>query len=367
MNKCFAVVAVVVSAGVVGLAGPLGLCDYKSPLTELTSLWLSGYYRYLDSPATPGAEVNAGRVAINFSRLYDSPNLGYTFSGLGEAGFTGLALSAVTTQASGTLRLYFQEGAAHFGFLGFEAGLATGQPQLGLRVSGGIGTGRFTDVTPLAKAFRIQSMLLGRKAIPAALPDGTLLAIAKEIGRRLEYAEVKDLVAAVVRLIETAAKVKLDARTVLMVEDEILAVGRDRYCGWALQAGIGYEVMDPYRGPQDLVVTASADAAYAPEVDSQLLLRAALAGPFDIVNQHVLTVTLSYERILGPASLFQGNAVAQRVKAAGEDAALSVSGTVQVSFSIGMANIGISLSLSKAADQTDWTKDLTLSLAMKLL
>ncbi len=349
------------------MGGPLTLCDYKAPKTSLTSLTLAGAYRYFDDPATPEVDVNAGRLGLNLGRFYDRGDYGYTTSALGELGFSGLSLSHLAGQAATTHRFYFQPEGDFFGFVGAETSLATGQPQLGLRVNAGAGYGRFSDVTPLAKAFRIQRMLLERKAIAAALPEDTLLAIAQEIGRRIEYAEVKDLVAAVVQLIETAARTKLDARTVLMIEDEILAEGKDRYCGWAIQAGMGYEVMDPYGGPRDMLITASADWAWAPQMDSQLRLQASLAGPFDIANEHLAVATLTYEGVMGAGILVWTQAVAQWEKRTGEEGRWAASATVQLSFALGLANVGVSLTVSKPFDRADWSRDISISFTMKLL
>ncbi|HEU67683.1 MAG TPA: hypothetical protein ENN53_00380 [Candidatus Acetothermia bacterium] len=359
-------VGVVVGSALSG-AGAIGLCDYKPPLTDLTSAWLSGTYRYFDAPTTPGVDVNAGRATANFSRLYDSPGFGYTLSGLGELGFADLALASATASGSGTLRYYFVEGEPVFGFAGLNAGHVLGQPKPALTVSVGGGYGRFADVTPLAKAMRIQTILLGRGQITEALPDATLLAVAAEIGRAIEYAETEDLVAAVVGLIENAAGTSLDPRTVLAVEDEVLATGAERYCGWAIQAGLGYELADPYGGPQDVVVTVSTDAAYAPGPDAQLLLRAVAEGPFDLVNQHTLTANLSYEQGLSATSSLQGSVAYRRVKPLDLDPVDSVSMTVQVAFSLGRATVGVSLGLSRAPGAAEWTKDLSISFAMKLL
>lgn len=360
-------VGVVVVGSVVGGVAAIGLCDYKPPRTDVTSAWLSGTYRYFDAPTTPGVDVNAGRATVHFSRLYDSPSFGYTFSGLGELGFTDLALSSATASGASTLRYYFVAGEPIFGFAGLNAGHVLGQPAPALTVSVGGGYGRFADVTPLAKAMRIQTMLLGRRAITQALPEATLLAVATEIGRAIEYAEVKDLVATVVNLIEDAAMTGLDPRAVLAVEDEILATGAERYCGWAIQAGLGYELSDPYGGPQDLVVTASADAAYAPGPEGQLLLRAVLEGPFDIVNQHSLSANLSYEQGLSATSSLQGTVAYTRVKPLGLDPVDAASVTVQLAFSLGQANVGISVGLSRAPGAAEWATDLSISFAMKIL
>ena len=374
----FTRIAVMTMVGVafaaLSVAGAVGLCDYKPPQTDLTSLWLSGSYRYFNDPATPGVDVNAGRATLALNRLFDSPGFGYTLSGLGELGLVNLGLASIAAQGAGTARYYFVPGEPFFGFGGLNVGYATGQPQPGVTLSVGAGYGRFADVTPLAKAFRIEKLLLDRKVIARDLSDEVLLAVSAEIGRWAEYAvgkdpldAAKDLAAAVVLLIEGGAGISVDPRSILAIEDEILATGGERYCGWAVQAGLGYELVDPHGGPQDVVLTLSAEAAHAPAPGAQLLFRALAIGPFNIVDDHALTVTTSYEQDLSPTSSLQGNLVFQRLKAPGEDPADSVSANAQLSFTLGKASLGVGLALTKAADATGWSVDLSLSLAMKVL
>ncbi len=375
MFKRIAVMTMVgVAFAALNAAAAVGLCDYKPPQTDLTSLWLSGSYRYFNSPATPDVDVNAGRATLTLNRLFDSPGFGYTLSGLGELGLVDLGLASIAAQGAGTARYYFVPGEPFFGFGGLNLGYATGQPQPGITLSVGAGYGRFADVTPLAKAFRIQRILLERKVISQDLSDEVLLAVGEEIGRWAEYVTgknpldaAKDLAAAVVLLIEGGARVSVDPRSILAIEDEILATGEERYCGWAIQAGLGYELVDPYGDPQDVVVTLSADAAYAPAPGAQLLFRALAIGPFDIANQHTLTATLSYEQVLSATSALQANAALQRVKPLGLDPKDSLSANAQLSFTLGKASLGIGLALAKAADAAGWSVDLSLSVSMKVL
>lgn len=366
------VVGVALSAW--GAAGAVALCDYRPPETSLTSLWLSGTYRYFEDPATPGVDVNAGRAGLSVNRIFDSPGFGYTLTGLGELGFAGASVSGISAQGAGTARYYFVSGEPYFGFAGLAGNYATGQLQPGLTASVGVGYGRFADVTPLAKAFRIEKLLLARNVIAQALPDDVLMAVGREIGRWAEYSAgkapsdaAKDLAAAVVVLIQRATQATVDPRTVLAIEDEILATGAERYCGWAVQAGLGYELVDPYGGQQDLVVTVSADAAYAPAPGAQLLLRALAFGPFDIVNQHTLSASLSYEQELSATSSLQANAALLRMKPLGADPKDSLSLNAQLAFALGKANLGIGLALGRAADAPGWSVDVSLSVSMKVL
>lgn len=365
MRKCGFILAVLAVGGLSAVA--VELCEYRAPITSLTSAWLSGTYRYFDQPGTPEVDVNAGRASLTLDRIYDSPSFGYSVSGMGDVGFVGLALRSLAAQAAATARYYFTEGQPLFGFGGLEASHALGQPNPGLRASAGVGYGRFSDVTPLAQALLIQNGLLERNAIPKKLPDEVLLAIAQEIGRKVEYAEAKDLVAAVVGLIEGATGTELDARSVLFVEDEILTPAVQRYCGWSLEGGVGYELMDPYGGARDIGLTASANVAYATSPGSQFLFQAHAAGPIDIMNEHELRASLSYEDILSATSFFQGSLALQRIKPKEEEPRDSLSGTLQFSFALGKANVGVRYSFTKGPADPGFSFDLSLSLSMKII
>jgi hypothetical protein len=224
--------------------------------------------------------------------------MGFTLTGNGEVALTGFSVTGGLGQGAGTLRYYLGEETPFFGFGGVAGSLAMGQPQPGLALSAGLGYGRFNDVTPLAKAFKIQQDLVALEAITDRLPDEVLMAIATEIGRQIEYAELKDLVAAIETLIEDASGATLNARALLSIEDEILAAGDEKHCGWSVQGGIGYEIVDPFGGEKDILLTLSADAAFAPEPGSQLLFHASFFGPFDIIEENTLTATASYDYAL---------------------------------------------------------------------
>ena len=344
----------------------LSLCDYQSPETYLADMHLSFSYRYFDDPATVGTDIDSGRLALSYSQLADAPSMGYTLAGTGEITLTQLRPSGGLGQASGTLRFYLSEEMPYFAFGGFEASIATGQPQPGLEIRTGLGYGRFSDVTPLAKAFSIEEELLALDAIPASLDDAVLLAVAEEIGRQAEYETIDDLVAAVEGLIEAATGVELDALAILTVEEIILETGDERYCGWAVQAGIGYELLDPYGGGRDFLLAASADAALAPAPDSQLLLRASFSGPFEITEENTLSIKASYDYAVNERTTLLAGYSLQRVKPAGKDATDSQSATLEVSLDVGQADVAVQLVVSKAADATGWSKDLVISAAMDL-
>ncbi len=359
------VVILLLAFGVQGWG--LSICEYRSPKTALIDARLSFGYRYYDDANTVGVDVNSGRLAFDYDQVFDSPNYGFSLGGAAELTLNGFLPTGWLGQGAATFRYYPMEKALLFAFGGLEASLATGQPQPGVDVRVGIGIGRFSDVTPLAKAITIEEELLDLGAFVDPLADDVLLAIAGAIGRRIEYESLKELVAGIESLIEGVAGVGLDARALLTIEEVILLVGDDRRCGWAIQAGIGYELIDPYGGAQNVVVGGSADAAFAFGPNDQLLFYASYSGPFDIMNENTLNASLSYEYALTEESTLIADYVLQRVKPAGLVAAASHSAGVAIGFDIAGIDILIQASFTKDTGDPGWSTDISLTAAMDLL
>ncbi|MGC9529012.1 MAG: hypothetical protein ACP5G2_00060 [Candidatus Bipolaricaulaceae bacterium] len=347
-------------------AQSISLCDYVSPETNLSDLGLSLSYRYFDDRSTAEVDESGGRLGLAFSQLYDSPDFGFTLDGSAEVLLAGLSPAGGLADGAGTFRLYLLQDAPVFGFGGLEALVGTGRPQPGINLRAGVGYGRFSDVTPMAKALTIDAELRKAGAISEPLGGETLMSIAQEIGRSIEYASVEELAAEVVSLIQTATGVTLTPRQVLMVEDVILAVGDERRCGLAIEGGLGYQLMDPYGEPQDLLLTVSADAAFAPDPESQLLLRASFSSPFRIMEENVLSLRASYDRTLSETSTLLATYSLQRIKPLGGGAGISHAARITVNFTVGNANTGVQFSLSKATDVPAWTVELSVSATMDL-
>jgi len=265
-----------------------------------------------------------------------------------------------------TMRFYLPGENPVFVFGGADFHTETGDAGPGLYVNTGLGYGRFSDVTPLARAMRIQNMLISRGALTSPLEGSVLMAMAEEIGRRAEYETVAELVDVLVSAVQDAAGVLLDPRSVLAVEDEVLVSGARRYCGWAAQLGIGYEVITPPDEPRDFLVTGAFDMALAPEEASQILLRARVSGPIDIFNTHRLAVSASYENVLGPVSLFNARLSATRIRVAGAEPRNAVSGSFEWSVSFGMTALALQVTLAYPAGAVRLSKDISVSVVMSL-
>jgi len=345
----------------------LSICDYHSPKTALTDARLSFGYRYYDDANTPAVDVNSGRLAVDYDQLFDSPNYGFSLGGSAELAFDAFVPTGWLGQGSATFRYYPMAEALLFAFGGLESSLATGQPRPGVDVRVGVGIGRFSDVTPMAKAFTIESDLIRLGALFDPLPDDVMLAMASAIGREIEYESLKELVADIESLIEAVAAVDLDARALLTIEEIILAGGDTRRCGWAIQAGIGYELVDPFGNPQNIVVGGSADAAFAFGPDDQLLFHASYSGPFDIMNENTLNASASYEVALTDESTLIADYVLQRVKPDGQAPTSSHAAGLSIGFDVAGIDILVEASLTRTTGDPAWSTDISLSAAMDLL
>lgn len=292
----------------------LTLCDYVQPVTFVNTYRLQGSFRYFDDSRRDdlGNEL-AWTFAGDWSLMYDAPEFGYG-AGLSSniSGRLGARTHFCIARANYKLYMPGQD------FFAFGQGLAqcSEEGQVATVVLG-TGFGRMRDVTPMAKALRLHELLLAEKILPKPLPEATLTTVAQEIGRRAEYPNLDALVVKVVQLIEAAKVVaKLDAAGVLRVREIVEAVGDTRLCGFSLQAGLGYEVLDT-RGPRDLVLFGSAEYAYPLGLDTQVWLRAQGTSSTDFTSYNLLasaslvhklaanvtlTARYAFGRILGPGN-----------------------------------------------------------------
>jgi len=351
-------------------ASALSVCDYSAPETALTDARLSFGYRYYDDANTAGVvDVNSGRFGADYYQLYDSPNYGFTIGAYGELELNAFVPTGWLGQGSATFRYYPYSEGLLFAFGGLQASLATGQLRPGADVLIGAGLGRFSDVTPMAKAFAIEDELLDLDAIGDPLSSDVLLAIAGSIGREAEVEELQDLVSEIEALIEGVAGVELDARALLSIEEIILMTGDERRCGWALQVGVGYEILDPYAGAQNVVVGASADAAFAMGPSDQLAFHASYSGPFDLMTENTLNASLGYEYELSEDSTLFADYAMQRVNPADPSLAVNVSHAAGIAIGFDVAGVDILLEVALTHETGDlgWSFDVSVSAAMDLL
>lgn len=345
----------------------VNVCEYRAPETSLTDARVSLNYRYYDDATTPDVDVHSGRIGLDYDQLYDSPRFGFSLSAAGEVPLVRFAPVGGLGQAAATFRYYWAEGAPWFAYGGTEALIASGWPAPGVDVSFGVGIGRFSDVTPLAKAIEINDELVATGAVADELDDSVLLDVAEIIGRGVEFDTVKDWVAEIELVIEASAAVELDARALLFIEELLLMDGDQRRCGWAVQLGLGYELMDPFGAAGTVVVKGSADAALAPGPNDQLRLHAGISGPFDLLDEHTMSCSVGYEREISEEQTLVIDYLLQRAKPAGDVARTSHVASASIGFDVSGVDITLGASLSKDAGDPGWSLDISIGAVLELL
>ncbi len=193
------------------------------------------------------------RINIDAQRVLSSPSrdLDIDFNGVGNVGRSGTANANSTNNyafsTSITADNYFRpgsQGGFWFGSLGIKGDDSF--DDLDTRLSVGLGYGRVTNVTPMAKAIRLVEELRGRGALSSAPSKATYLSIANIISRESEYkskygGKAKFYQQHWVGAIEKALGKSLNAAGILGVRDVLIDenISIRRY-GWKVRAGLSY-------------------------------------------------------------------------------------------------------------------------------
>lgn len=318
MSKRVLVMAFLIVLVSAGMALAIPLCSYTPAESRYSSLTASLNFRYFDDQYRDNrSNVSSGTLTLGYTGLFESADSGYDSKVDAKVSYNDGAL-AYSAVGSGSYRMYLDPGDL-FAFGSAVLHLSSGYASPGLNVVSGTGYGRFRDVTPLAKAIKISDTLLEMGSISAALDDETLLAIAQEIGKRAEYPDIKDLVQKVVELINATGLVTAEGGALgpveaLRIEEIIREVGDLRLCGWDVRGGIGYEVLNPYGEPRNLLKFAGINYAIAPDVHSEFLARLDFTSPLMGFASYTLTVTADYAYRINPKLTFAASHTFLRTK-----------------------------------------------------
>ncbi|MBU0595503.1 hypothetical protein KJ567_02305 [Candidatus Bipolaricaulota bacterium] len=359
-------VTAVVSAGCASALG-ISLCEYRSPETLLIDAGLSFSYQFFDDADTAGIDVSRGEIDFSFARIRDTETFGFLARLDGHVGLAQFLPSSWLGDGETSFRYYVSSDLPLFGFGGLRGTAASSQTQPGLELQSGFGFGRFHDVTPLAKAMTIHRNLRDTKAIGVMLSDSVLTQIAQAIGGLTVAGNVSDVLASIETSVETAAGVQLDARSLLMIEDIVTSMETQRFCGFSIQAGLGYELLDPYGGPQGFLVVLSGDLAYAPDPSGQIEGHLSFSGPFDLANENTLTGSFSYEILISDSSSLDAAYSFQRVKPAGLAAVTTHGVTCGLLFEVSTADVLLGMTFSRTTGDLGWSMGFSVSAAMDLL
>jgi len=285
-----------------GAAFSMPLCDYRSPVTDLSDLSISFSYQYHNDPfGLRDRDVNEGQFTIEYVRLYDKPEFGFDVTLRNDMRISVLDVSTYTMFADGSYKRYFEAEKDYFAFAGALARNSSSFQSLGLSVNLGIGYGRFVDATALARATRIDEYLVRRGSLTDHLHPVDLQGVADEISSLAMHDSLASLLAAVQGRIEGSGNVRvggLDALDISEITQVVQEEGFSRYCGWDVRIGLGYEVLDPSGGKNDLLVTGAFNYAFATTPNEQFLAQGSISGPPDLLETNRIDAVVAYDCLL---------------------------------------------------------------------
>jgi len=241
MNRiaCRALVAMLLVASLPAVAqeGALSICDYEPPESRISDLGVQGTFNWYDDPYVDDRNnaISASFVA-DYEGLYSSLAFARALNAHTEVRGAGDGWTADLSGA-GSLRAFLTGDVFGVGVVDLDASTRTG---LGIDLTGGVGSGRFRDVTPLAQAIRIQNDLLDLGELLAPLTDDALLDLAQILGES-GPTDSEKLVGVAERLVATGLVLgnEIGIRGLLAIEEVLQSSDETRLCGSDVQARLG--------------------------------------------------------------------------------------------------------------------------------
>jgi len=370
MRRCLILSWVlVVGLGMIGFALPL--CEYESPLTDLSSLVLSFAYQYHNDPyGLENYDINDGLFGTEYVRLYDRPEFGFDVSVKNDMLISAIDISSFSTVADGNYKRYFATEGASFAYAGASARSSSEYETVGLSFNVGLGYGRFTDVTPLAKAVRIDEFLVRRGSLTGHLHSVDQHVIAREIGSAASYDSVAELLTVVLEVIEGSGLVKtggLDALDISEVTRFIQERGFSRYCGWDVKLGLGYALLGPSDDPTDLRMTGSFNYAFTTAPRVQFLAVGSFSAPTDFLETNRIDLTLGYDFLIVDFLNLSAAYDFSRETWAGEPTDIHKLTFDLLLTPVDTANVVLGVLLEHRPYYLEWSIDIQLSIQMDLL
>jgi len=346
----------------VAAAAALGvdLCDYRSPTTELLEGKASFLYQHADDPGTPGVELSEGSLAFDVRRQVDGERIGFTLGSRGEVRLRDVGWGGVRMEGTGAVRQYLVAAIPLFTYGGLDAAWDTTYARPWVEAQAGLGYGRFHDATPLVRALQLDDKLMSVGVLRSALPAETLLRLAATIGEGVQK-PFPERVADVVAFLEAYLGRRLEIETVLLVEKVLAETRRERYCGWTVQGGFAYRLLDPKGDRKDLLLSLALDAAAAPDTDTQLLLRTRISGPDWMANQYTLSLELGLERRVAPWTRFSAGYSVFLDKPRDQRPAGTQKAVFQLELGGGWVGLNLKMEFSKAAEAPTWKQSIVIS------
>jgi len=351
------------------LASSIDLCTFRSPQTDLTTLFMTFNYSYVDLPDTPHVDVSSGRVSASFVHTHDEPDFALSVSGNAEASLDHFRFDSVWGDGSISSRFYVPEAEPAFAFAELTGNYADAAAQPGMEFRMGAGYGRLTDVSPLARAVRIETALLDAFVLTDPLSDEALRAIGTLIAQEAEFSGIGELVSEIESVIIKESGEVLNTRALLSIAEQIRTEVVSQQCGWITQFGIGYELVRRFGGTRMLLLSLSSDMSRPLSLTSQIGVHADISSPLMMSTSgaYALTASTAYSRRLSETTRWVAEYALQRLR---QTTGITTTGEtleIQLLFDLGRVDLTVSGALSRGTGSAGWTEQIAASVRVDLL
>lgn len=370
MRRCCVVVLFVMGL-LSSTVAAVPLCDYQSPKTDLFDLTLNFSYQHHNDPyALESNDVSKGQFGIDYVRLFDIPEYGFDLTFQNAMTVMADDISSYSITADGNYKRYLSTEDDLFAYAGASLRSSSSFQRLGLSFNLGVGTGRFTDVTPMAKATRINDYLVSRGSLVDNLHSVDLQILALEIGSASSYESEAALLAVIQEVIENSGLVRLgglDALDISEITRFVQEEGFSRYCGWDAKVGLGYELLDPSGGSNDLLFSGGYNYAFATTPRAQLLFVGSFSGPSDFLTTHRFDLTGSYDYFISNFLSLQAAYGFARETWASESTDTHRLSLELVLSPVDTASVVLGVTMEHRPYYLEWDTDVQISIEMDLL
>jgi hypothetical protein len=209
---------------------------------------MSAFYNYLGQDSTL---ANNGSANLQFVKFFESQPYGWSINSSGGVSYNELSADSIdntqyTVDLHGSIHKYLTGDL--FGYTSLNASSQTGYDNPAVSVFLGAGHGRFTNATSMARALRIQEELYKEGIISSDLENTVMIQLASAIDNKNSFDLERGYYAEIQRILESSERIGTLSGVAMYRIMEVLnnEVIRNRYYGYQVGLGVGYELSNAY-------------------------------------------------------------------------------------------------------------------------
>jgi hypothetical protein len=290
------------------VAQNLLITDYYTPVSSAGSFLIGANYNF----ATDGGSVttNRGDIGLVYKKFYESQPYARYLDFTWNASRTEKG-NYFNADLIWRVKKYIPKGSPFFGSTAFHVIYLKGYERPALDLTLGVGVGRFINVTPLAKAVRIEDFLLSSGQLYDDLPADTMIELGHIIERQREYQTLygesykliwySDIEGAIRRSGMLKSE-RISAASILRIDDVLFRERfSDRFYGRDITLGVKAELITPRPSLKRSTLAADITARYSYPLSwrSQINERLTVNTPLDeeFLRSYSLSISsdFSYE------------------------------------------------------------------------